>query len=117
MSQTGMLGNRAEKLAARYLAKQGFTLIEKNYNCRFGEIDLVMQHGEYLVFVEVRYRKNADFGGALESIDQRKQSKLRRSAEYYLLRHKSGDCACRFDILCLEGNLLKPSYNWIQNAF
>jgi putative endonuclease len=76
-----------------------------------------MQDNDYLVFVEVRYRKNADFGGALESIDYRKQGKLRRTAEFYLQKHKRTESPCRFDILCLSGQLSNPDINWIKNAF
>lgn len=76
-----------------------------------------MTDGDYLVFVEVRYRKNLDFGGALESIDRTKQNKLRRTAEHYLLTTKNTDCPCRFDILCLNGNLNKPDIHWVENAF
>lgn len=117
MSLTGILGDRAENLALKYLKRQGLTLRERNFNSRYGEIDLIMQHGEYLVFVEVRYRKNQSFGGALESVDARKQGKLRRAAEFYLLKYKLGDSACRFDILCIAGSLSNPEFQWIENAF
>ena len=117
MTKPGILGNRGEKLALSYLKKQGLRLHEKNYHCRYGEIDLIMWNDDYLVFVEVRYRKNKLFGGALESIDQSKQEKLRRSAEDYLMRTKNNATPCRFDILCLSGNLNKPEYQWIKNAF
>lgn len=121
MIKTGILGNRAEKLAAKHLGHQGLTLIEKNYRCKLGEIDLVMKHKaayeEYLVFVEVRHRKSQSFGGALESVGQHKQTKLRRAAEHYLVHHKLTDCAARFDILCVNGDLNKPEFEWIQNAF
>ncbi len=117
MTQTGMLGNRAEKLAHKYLRKQGLTSLAQNYHCRYGEIDLVMRDNDYLVFVEVRYRKNQNYGGAIESVDRFKQAKLRRSAESYLLKSKNHDCPCRFDILCITGNLNKPELDWIKNAF
>jgi len=117
MSLTGMLGNRAEKRALKYLKQQGLHAVEQNYNSRFGEIDLIVRDHEYLVFVEVRYRKNASYGGALASIDRHKQAKLRRTAQHYLIRHKLSDSACRFDILCLEGELRKPTIEWIKNAF
>jgi len=112
-----MIGNRAEKLALKHLKKKGLKLIETNFNCRYGEIDLIMQDDDYLVFVEVRYRKNQQYGGALASIDQHKQLKLRRSAEYYLMRYKKTDSPCRFDILCVDGSLNNPHYDWIDNAF
>ncbi len=117
MTEPGILGSRGEKLALNFLKKQGLRLYEKNYHCRYGEIDLIMWHEDYLVFIEVRYRKNKLFGGALESITQAKQDKLRRSAQDYLIRTKNNATPCRFDILCLNGNLKAPEYQWVENAF
>ena len=117
MSLTGIRGNRAEKMALNFFKQRGFKLIEKNYHCRFGEIDIIMQDKDYLVFIEVRYRRSDKFGGALASVNQNKQSKLRRSAEHYLIRHKRSDDPCRFDILAINGELDKPSFHWIDNAF
>ncbi len=117
MTLTGMLGDRAEKLAQNFLRKKGLKLHQKNYHCRYGEIDIVMQHQDYLVFIEVRHRKSSNYGGALESVDKRKQNKLRNSAEHYLIKHKKTNTPCRFDILCVNGDLNKPEIDWIQNAF
>lgn len=110
-------GDRAENLALNYLKQRKFKLEQRNFNCRYGEIDLIMWDQNYLVFVEVRYRSSTDYGGPLESIDNVKQAKLRRAAEFYLIQTKRTDCACRFDILCLKGSLNKPDYQWIANAF
>ncbi|MEM7358593.1 MAG: YraN family protein [Pseudomonadota bacterium] len=117
MNQTGIVGSHAEKLAVKYLAKHGLKIHKSNFRCRFGEIDLIMLDEEYLVFVEVRYRKHQSFGGALESVDGKKQQKLRRTAEYFLLTYKRTDTPCRFDILCVDGSLTDPFYNWVKNAF
>ena len=117
MTKPGILGSQGEKLALKFLKKQGLRLHEKNYHCRYGEIDLIMWHDDYLVFIEVRYRKNEQYGGALESVTQSKQDKLRRSAQDYIIRTKNSASPCRFDILCLNGNINKPDYQWIQNAF
>ena len=117
MILTGILGDRAEKLAVKFLKRKGLKLHQRNYHCRYGEIDIVMQHSDYLVFIEVRHRKSNGFGGALESVDSRKQKKLRNSAEHYLINHKKNDMPCRFDILCVNGDLNKPKIDWIQNAF
>jgi len=121
MTKPGILGNRGEKLALKFLKKNTLRLQEKNYHCRYGEIDLVMWDKQCLVFVEVRYRKNDQFGGALESIDQHKQQKLRRSAQNYLIKLKNSkennEPPCRFDVVCIRGNLNKPEYQWIKNAF
>jgi len=117
MIKTGILGNRAEKLAAKYLKREGLTLAEQNYRCKLGELDLVMWHKSYLVFVEVRHRKSSQFGGAIESVDYRKQAKLRKAAEHYLVTNKQHDCPARFDVVCVNGNLHNPEFQWIQNAF
>lgn len=110
-------GDQAEDLALAYLKNQNFTLVTRNFNCRLGEIDLIMLDQSYLVFIEVRHRKNQAFGGALESITLAKQTKLRRAAEFYLQSTKTQDCPCRFDILCLTGDLKQPETMWIKDAF
>ena len=110
-------GDFAEDLALEYFYKQGFVLVQRNFSCTMGELDLIMLDQEYLVFIEVRHRLSNTFGGALESITPSKQAKLRRAAEFYLLSTKNNDCPCRFDILCVNGSLHKPEYQWIENAF
>ena len=117
MNLTGIRGNHAENLALKFLKRHRLKLIERNFNCQYGEIDLIMTDADYLVFVEVRYRQDQRFGGALASIDQRKQNKLRRSAEHYLIRTKKTDSPCRFDIICATGNINQPDIEWIKNAF
>lgn len=117
MTPTGTLGSHAENLAHKYLLKQGLRSVTRNYHCRFGEIDLIMNDAEYLVFVEVRYRSSDAFGGALHSIDGRKQTRLRRAAQSYLMQYKMNDHPCRFDILCLDGRADQPEIVWIKNAF
>ena len=111
------MGDRAETLATNYLKRRKLKLDTRNYHCRAGEIDLIMWDREYLVFVEVRHRRSNQYGGALESIDRFKQAKLRRTAEHFLQRTKITDCPCRFDILCVNGNLNNPEFEWIKNAF
>ena len=108
-------GDDKERLAESYLVQQGFELIERNFSCKTGEIDLIMRDQDYLVFVEVRYRENAEFGGALASITRSKQNKLRRTAEFYLLE-KFGNTppACRFDAIGIEG---EDTIEWVKNAF
>jgi len=110
-------GDHAEDLALKFLKQKKFKLEQRNFNCRYGEIDLIMWDQEYLVFIEVRYRASLNYGGALASINYAKQTKLRRAAEFYLLSTKRSDCACRFDILCINGNFNNPEYEWITNAF
>ncbi len=106
-------GQEAEEIAAKYLKAQGLKLITSNYRSRFGEIDLIMQDGESLVFIEVRLRKSKAFGGAEESITASKQHKIVITAEYYLQQH--GNQACRFDAI-LMNKADAQNITWIKNA-
>ncbi|MCC6916797.1 YraN family protein, partial [Nitrosomonas sp.] len=87
MSSAGNKGSDAEQRAAIFLQQQKLTLLESNYRCRFGEIDLIMQEGNTVVFVEVRMRSGNRFGGAAASITTAKQLKLIRAARHYLAMH------------------------------
>ena len=114
MSERKAQGDAAEKQACTHLQQAGLRLIEKNFHCRQGEIDLIMQEGEALVFIEVRYRRNNHFGNAAESVNARKQAKLISTAQYYLLKHpKLAHAPCRFDVVSITGHELE----WIKNAF
>ena len=107
-------GDDAETLAADYLKAQGMTLLQRNYHCRFGEIDLVMKQGGTIVFVEVRMRSHTTFGGAAASITASKQQKLIRTAEHFLQQH--GNAACRFDAI-LMNTLNSSQIEWVRDAF
>lgn len=104
------VGRDAEARAQQFLQQQGLTLIEKNFRCRVGEIDLVMRDQQVLVFVEVRFRQNQRFGGAAASVGPVKQQRLWRSASIYLMRFARPP-ACRFDLVAIEGDDL----HWIKN--
>ncbi len=108
-------GVHAENLAAQFLQHRGLKLLHRNYRCRLGEIDLILQDGAVLVFAEVRLRKRNDFGGAAASINAAKQAKLVRTAQYYLatLAHTP---PCRFDAVLLQGSD-DSSIEWIRDAF
>src|SRR5574343_750250 len=96
-------GDDAEALAAAYLRRAGLQIQMQNYRVRGGELDLIALDGETLVFVEVRYRKNARFGGAAASIDARKQQRLIHAAQVYLLIHpRQALRPCRFDCVLLD---------------
>ncbi|QIM63513.1 YraN family protein [Pasteurellaceae bacterium Orientalotternb1] len=103
-----------EQKARVFLEKQGLKFIAQNQTFKCGELDLIMQQRNTLVFVEVRHRKNADFGSAVESINFRKQQKWQRAANAWLaLRNQSLETAdCRFDVVAFEGN---DDAVWIQN--
>ena len=108
-------GDDKERFAEAHLVANGFTLIERNFLCKGGEIDLIMKDQKYLVFIEVRYRASNEFGGALGSITAGKQRKLRRAAEFYLLQQFGNTPPpCRFDVIALEG---QNELEWIKNAF
>lgn len=106
------IGRNAESEALRYLKKAGLRLVQRNYTCRYGEIDLIMQDGDNLVFVEVRQRTNPNFGGAAVTVDARKQRKIVRSAEHYLQKLRGPTPACRIDVVALEPD----NTHWIKNA-
>lgn len=92
--------------------------VARNHTCRGGEIDLVMLADDALVFVEVRYRRGARFGSAVESIDERKQKRLIRAAEDFLMRHPHfANLACRFDVMAMYGDASRPRCDWIAGAF
>ena len=111
-------GNHAERIAEKFLASNGLTLIARNYRCRFGEIDLVMQDRDTTVFVEVRLRQTQgdnDFGGAATSIGPGKQARIIAAAQHYLAgkRHLP---PCRFDAVLLN-QLSAAKIEWIKDAF
>jgi len=114
--ETGLL---TEDIAANYLIKQGLAEITRNFTCRLGEIDLIMQEQQILVFVEVKYRKNNHFGGAAAAVSAGKQIKLQKSANFYLQKQQLNayNTACRFDVVTIEGNLTCPEIVWLKNAF
>lgn len=110
-------GDDAETRAQRYLEEQGLRTLERNYLCRAGEIDIIMQQRDTLVFVEVRYRKHARFGSAAESVTLAKQKKIIRAANHWLSRHKRHNNPCRFDVLAITGEGETPRIEWITDAF
>lgn len=116
---TRQLGQHYEVLAAQYLQRAGLALLQKNWSCRYGEIDLICGQDNLLIFVEVRFRRHHQWGGALESITALKQQKLTRSAQAFLQQHPHYQhLACRFDAVFISkmpDNSL--DFNWIENAF
>ena len=113
------LGQKGEAAAARYLEERGCRLLEKNYTCVLGEIDLIALDRGAIVFVEVRSRSSALFGLAQESVNKRKQHKLRQVAWNYLIAHGKTGSSCRFDVVAVlfdeEGAVSRLDH--ITNAF
>jgi putative endonuclease len=113
-------GDAAEQVACTYLQNQGLKLLDQNYHGKFGELDLIMQDSDSIVFIEVRYRKKTSFGSPVESITYQKQQKLIKTALYYLQRHpKWQNAAARFDVVGItsQNDVVKDQIEWIQNAF
>jgi putative endonuclease len=105
-------GDAAEDLALEYLQQQGLTLVTRNFRCKGGELDLVMQDRADLVFVEVRKRACHNYGSAADSITASKQARLVTAAQIFLQRYRSLP-SCRFDVVAIDGARI----DWLKNAF
>lgn len=117
-ASTRARGAVVEAAALAYLLAAGLREVASNANYRFGEIDLVMHDGAGLVFVEVRYRRDARFGGGAASIDRNKRRRLVRAAQAFLLHHRQfADAACRFDVIDADGDPAAPRLQWLRDAF
>ncbi len=97
-------GRVGESIAARALAARGYQILEANYTCRLGEIDLVCRHAAVLVFVEVRSRATDEHGLPEETVGRVKQQRLQRAAQHYLTTHGLDDADCRFDVVAIVGD-------------
>ena len=104
-------GQDGEDAALAYLRAQGLTLLERNFRCKGGEIDLIMQDGATLVFIEVRKRADLRHGGAAASVTRTKQARLIIAAQTWLLRQQRQP-ACRFDVIAIDAGAL----SWLKNA-
>lgn len=106
-------GKEAEERALSYLQQQGLQLLSRNFRCKAGEIDLIMQHREVLVFIEVKYRHTDQYGGALMSLSARQQQRIIKAASFYLMRY-APHAQARFDVIAQEG---EHDLQWLPNAF
>ncbi len=115
-----LLGSWGEAQAADYLRRKGYSLVAANYRCRFGEIDLIVKNRRYLVFVEVKLRKSAEFAQAREFVDFRKQQRLRTTASMYLSRYPTS-LQPRFDVIEIYApqgmETQKLTINHLEDAF
>ena len=108
------VGKQKEKEACAYLEKHGYQIICSNFRCKFGEVDIIAKEGEYLVFIEVKYRKNAKNGMPQEAVNFPKQKRITITAKYYLCQNGLGDnTPCRFDVV----EVLDKEIKVIKNAF
>lgn len=111
-------GDAVEAAAQAHLRRAGLHTVVANAAFRFGELDLVMREADTLVFVEVRYRNTRGFGGGAASVDARKQQKIARAAQGFLLAHPHWrDAPCRFDVIEADGLDSAPTLHWIRDAF
>ena len=118
-ADTRTLGLNAEQDAARYLEGLGVTIIDRNFRCRLGEIDIIAFDEHCLVFVEVRYRSSGAYSRACDSVDRHKQRKLVRTAALFLAkRPRYADCATRFDVVGINADSDgETTVEWIRDAF
>ncbi len=120
MGKSNSLGAWGEEQAKQFLEQQGFTCIERNYHSRYGEIDLIMENQDFLIFVEVKLRKNNRYGTPGEAVTLKKQERLRNTALLYLQAHEIGKQP-RFDVIEIyapQGMDTKPlPISHIENAF
>lgn len=110
-------GRKWEEYAASFLENLGYVILERNFYIKGGELDLIAQDGDTLVFVEVRYRKKAAFGLPSETIDMKKQSFIKKAAQQYLITHNAVDCYCRFDVIGILGDGEKVEIVHDKDAF
>ena len=113
MQNNRKVGEAQETRAVLELEKIGYKILQKNFRCRIGEIDIIALHKGYLVFVEVKYRKNTKSGYAAEAVTWKKQQVISRVADYYIRTHCGKIPSCRFDVAALDGETMTV----YENAF
>jgi putative endonuclease len=111
------LGVRGEAAAEHFLRRQGYTIVERNYRCQLGEVDLIALHGSVIVFIEVKARTRSPFGSPFEAVDRHKQRQLERVAKYYLSRHRLHHRDARFDVVGVWADGAELRCELVANAF
>lgn len=112
------LGQGGEHYVARYLKNKGYRILNKNYRCKLGEIDIIARDGEELVFIEVKTRSGLSHGSPAEAVDTRKQRQISRAAQWYLTEQTLFDSPARFDVISvLLDDARQPAIEHISNAF
>lgn len=111
-------GGQWERVAERWLCQRGARLLKRNFNCRGGEIDLIITDGEDLAFVEVKYRASSTYGDGAEHVTYTKQRRIERAARVYLQYHvHAPNQVCRFDVVSIGEDAGGVQIQWIKNAF
>lgn len=113
----GLLGQRGERVAEQYLRRKGYKLVERNYRCPTGEVDLILLDRRVIVFVEVKTRSDHSFGTPLEAVEIRKQHRVIRAAQYFLNQKGLHHREARFDVIGISWPQSEPIVEHIQNAF
>ncbi len=114
MENKRQIGAQYEEKAVNHFTHSGYLILERNFRNRCGEIDIIARKQGVLVFVEVKYRSTEEFGSPLEAVDARKQSQIRRVAQYYMLKNNLSEWTpCRFDVIGFSGDEMQH----IENAF
>lgn len=113
------LGSKGEKLAVKFLKRKGYKIIQHNYRCRLGEIDIVAEYDGAVIFVEVRTKRTEEFGIPQSSITAAKRSQVSKAALYYIMEKKLLGRSCRFDVIAItfSTDSHKPQIEHIENAF
>lgn len=112
------VGGSTESLACEYLKSRGAAVIESNYRCRSGEVDIIARDGVYLCFVEVKFRNNCRFGEPEEAVDLRKRRHICKVSKVYLYsKYKSFDIPIRYDVIAISPENGILTFKWIKNAF
>ena len=112
-----LLGKEGERIAERYLIKKGYKLVERNYRCPSGELDLIVLDRRVVVFVEVKTRTGHAFGTPFEAVEFRKQQKMTRAAQYFLAQKGLQQRDARFDVVGISWPGRQPVVEHIENAF
>ena len=108
-----IIGNKGELIAQNYVKKQKYVILEENFTCKFGEIDIIAKDKDVIIFIEVKARTSEMFGRPCEAVTPYKQNKIRTVAKYYLMLKKLYENSCRFDVI----EVLDGEINHIKNAF
>lgn len=105
-----LLGKAGEDLAAQALRQRGYAILDRNYRCRYGEVDIIGKLGEIVVFIEVKTRSSERYGAPQEAVTARKQRQLAMVAHHFLTEHGLGDSPCRFDVVAVLADGHGPAH-------
>lgn len=117
MANKRQIGSYAEQIAANFLIQNGYRIVEMNFRCKTGEIDIIAEDEDYTVFVEVKYRKDISNGFPREAVNIHKQKTIIKTAKFYIFKNNLYNCNFRFDVVEMIGDMEDLSINLIKDAF